>query len=574
MTAQIEHSGVERTDRELPLDRITFGVAAGLVLAFLLWGASDPAGMSDGTGEVLSWLTGHFGWLFVLTSGFFVLFSAYLAVSRYGNIRLGPDDSQPEFSTFSWVSMMFATGMGIGLIFWGVAEPLTHLNTPPLGLAEPGSAEAAEVAMEYTYFHWGFHPWSMYAVIGLAIGYFAYRKGYGNLVSGTFRPLLGERAAGPAGKTIDVIAIFATLFGSATSLGLGALQITGGLDNMFSGAGKSVGLAVLVIAILTFCFVVSAVTGIEKGVQFLSNANAVAAVLLAFFLFVVGPTVFILSTFTESLGGYLTHLPTMSFRTGAFSGEQAAWINGWTVFYWAWWISWTPFVGMFIARISKGRTIRQFVIYVILVPSLVSFVWFAILGGSALDLQLNQGKDMGGLLVEKGTESMLFETLREYPLSSITVALAIFLIAIFFITGADSASIVMGMLSQNGEEEPKTWLIIFWGLAQGAVAAVLLWSGGDDLKLGLSALQTLIIIVAGPFMLIIIGMCFSLMKSLRAEPYESTLPSRVRRAVQYVQEHDKVEEHAVALAALGHDDEQWDTGTMPAVEDPDSSSQG
>ena len=547
-----------------PLDKVTFGVAAALVVAFLLWGTLDADGMGSGTSTVLSWITGNLGWLFVLVSAAFLLFSGYLAMTRYGNIRLGPDDSEPEFSTFSWVSMMFATGMGIGLMFWGVAEPLTYLtsgdpgSTPP-GVTEPGTPEAARVAMEYTFFHWGLHPWSMYAVIGLAIGYFAYRKGAGNLVSGAFGPLLGERAKQGPGKAIDIIAIFATLFGSATSLGLGALQITGGLDNVF-GTGDSKFITLLVIAVLTACFVISAVTGIERGVQFLSNANAIAAVLLVFFLFVVGPTVFILSTFTESLGGYLTHLPTMAFRTGVFGGD--AFISGWTIFYWAWWISWTPFVGMFIARISKGRTIRQFVVYVILVPSLVSFVWFSIMAGSAFDLQLSGAKDLGAVLAEEGTEGALFTTLREYPLATVTVVLAVFLIAIFFITGADSASIVMGMLSQNGKEEPMRWLVIFWGCAQGAVAGVLLFSGG------LSALQTLVIIVAGPFMLIIVAMCVSLMKSLRAEPYESTLPSRVRRAVLHAQEQDLVAQQSVALVALGHEPEDVtddeESGTPPA----------
>ena len=464
----------------VPLDKITFGVAAALVLAFLLWGAVDSEGMGTQTGEILGWLEQSFGWLFILVSASFLLFSGYLAVSRYGNIKLGPDDSEPEFSTFSWVSMMFATGMGIGLMFWGVAEPLTYLtatdagSTPP-GRGDPSTPDSARVAMEYAFFHWGLHPWSMYAVIGLAIGYFAYRKGAGNLVSGAFGPLLGKRAKEGPGKAIDVIAIFATLFGSATSLGLGALQITGGLDDVL-GTGRSKWVTVAVIAVLTACFVISAVTGVEKGVQFLSNANAIAAVLLVFFLFVVGPTVFILSTFTESLGGYLTHLPTMAFRTGAFGGSE--FLSTWTIFYWAWWISWTPFVGMFIARISKGRTIRQFVVYVILVPSLVSFVWFSILAGSAFDLQLSGAKDLGAVLAEEGTESALFTTLREYPLASVTVVLAVFLVAIFFITGADSASIVMGMLSQHGEEEPMRWLVVFWGVAQGAVAAVLLFSGG------------------------------------------------------------------------------------------------
>ncbi|MBM0127717.1 BCCT family transporter [Pimelobacter simplex] len=543
-----ERPGHARTG-PVPLDRVTFGVAAALVLAFLVWGAVDSESMTTGTGEVLGWLTDNFGWMFVLVSAGFVLLSGYLALTRYGNIRLGPDDSTPEFSTFSWVSMMFATGMGIGLMFWGVAEPLTYLtatdpgSTPP-GRAEAGTPEAARTAMEYAFFHWGLHPWSMYAVIGLAIGYFAYRKGAGNLVSGAFGPLLGRRASEGPGKAIDVIAIFATLFGSATSLGLGALQITGGLDDVF-GSGDSKWLTVGVIAVLTACFVLSAVSGVERGVQLLSNANAVAAVLLVFFLFVVGPTVFIMSTFTESLGGYLTHLPTMSFRTGAFGGE--AFISGWTIFYWAWWVSWTPFVGMFIARISKGRTIREFVFYVIAVPSLVSFVWFSIMAGSAFDVQLSGARDLGAVLAEEGSESALFTTLREYPIASVTVVLAVFLIAIFFITGADSASIVMGMLSQHGEEEPMRWLVVFWGVAQGAVASILLWSGG------LGALQTLVIIVAGPFMLVIVAMCVSLVKSLRAEPYESTLPARVRRAVLHAQKYDLVEHQTVALASLGAD---------------------
>ncbi len=519
-----------RDDSGIPVDRLVFGVAAAIAVAFVAAGAVWPDGFSENTTKALTWVTDNFGWLFVLTSAGFVLFSGYLALTRYGNIKLGPDDSEPEFSTFSWVSMMFATGMGIGLMFWGVAEPLTHLNTPPLGEGEPGSPDSAEMAMQYAFFHWGFHPWAMYAVIGLSIGYFAYRKGYGNLISTTFRPLLGDRVCRGPGRTIDVVAIFATLFGSATSLGLGALQITGGIDDVFGEGGGSKTLAVAVIAVLTACFVLSAVSGVEKGIKFLSNANAVAAGLLVFFLFVVGPTVFIMGTFTTTVGDYLTHLPAMSFNTGVYDSDASSWLGTWTIFYWAWWISWTPFVGMFIARISKGRTIRQFVVYVILVPSLVSFVWFAILGGTAIDLQLNQGWDPpttdGG---DIALEASLFDTLREFPLASITVALAVFLVAIFFVTGADAASIVMGMLSQNGVEEPRRWLVVFWGVATGAVAAVLLWAGG------LAALQTLVILVAAPFMLILIGMCVSLMKSLRHETFESTLPSRVRRAVEHAQ---------------------------------------
>lgn len=517
---------------EAPLDKVVFGVAAVLAVAVVVAGAAAPEQFGSKSGEALTWVTSNFGWLFVLTSAGFVLFSAYLAATRYGNIKLGPDDSEPEFSTFSWVSMMFATGMGIGLMFWGVAEPLTHFKTPPLGQGEGGTPESAEAAMQYSFFHWGFHPWAMYAVIGLAIGYFAYRKGYGSLISATFRPLLGRRASEGPGKAIDVLAIFATLFGSATSLGLGALQITGGIDDVFGRGAGSKTLAVAVIAVLTACFVASAVSGVDKGIQFLSNANAVAAALLVFFLFVVGPTVFIMGTFTTSVGDYLTHLPAMSFNTGVYDSEASSWLGGWTIFYWAWWISWTPFVGMFIARISKGRTIRQFVIYVILVPSLVSFVWFAILGGSAIDLQLNDGwqpptTDTGGIALE----SSFFDLLREFPWGGFTVALAVFLVAIFFVTGADAASIVMGMLSQGGTEEPKRWLVVFWGVATGAVAAVLLWSA--EAGAGLQALQTLVILVAAPFMLVLIGMCVSLMRSLRHETFEATLPSRVRRAVEH-----------------------------------------
>ncbi len=518
-----------------PVDKLVFGISGAMIVAFVAWGILAPDRMAAGTTATLNWITGNFGWLFVLAGAFFVAFSIYLAATRYGLIKLGQDDDQPEFSTFSWVSMMFATGMGIGLMFYGVAEPLTHLNTAPMGMAANGSPEAAHLAMEYTFFHWGFHPWAMYAVIGLAIAYFAYRKGYGNLISSAFVPLIGRKGAnGPGGKAIDIVAIFATLFGSATSLGLGALQITGGLGKVFGVSTESKLVAVVIIAVLTACFVLSAVSGVERGIKWLSNANAIAAALLVFFLFVVGPTVFILSTLTESIGGYFTHLPAMSFRTGVFNGHD--WISGWTIFYWAWWISWTPFVGMFIARISKGRTIRQFVVFVIIVPSLVSFLWFSILGGAAFDLQLSQGVDMAAE-VEVGLENALFATLEHFPLATVTTILAVFLVAIFFITGADSASIVMGMLSQNGVEHPYRRLVVFWGVATGAVAAVLLWSGG------LEALQTLIIIVAGPFMILLLVMCFSLMKSLRQENFDSTLRPRVRHAVELLDklEHEELE---------------------------------
>lgn len=549
--------GTTRARTGKPLDRVVFGIAASLSVVFLVYGSAAGDSFSTAGAAALGWITTNLGWLFVLAGAAFVGFSAFLALSRYGNVKLGPDDSEPEFTTFSWVSMMFATGMGIGLMFWGVAEPLTHLNAPPLGRAEPGSPAAAGLAMEYTFFHWGFHPWSMYAVIGLSIAYFAYRKGRGNLISAAFGPLLGRRAEGPLGKTIDTVAILATLFGSATSLGLGALQITGGIDQVFAGRQSGQLTAVLVIAFLTMCFVLSAVSGVDRGIKWLSNANALAAALLVLFLFVVGPTVFILGTFTESLGGYLTRLPGMSFTLGVFGGGD--WLGGWTIFYWAWWISWTPFVGMFIARISKGRTIRQFVIFVIAVPSLVSFLWFSILGGAAFDLQLNKGVDMAARLAE-GTESALFNTLADFPLAGITTGLAIFLVAIFFVTGADSASIVMGMLSQNGEEEPRRWLVIFWGVATGAVAGVLLWAGG------LEALQTGVIIVATPFVVVLLAMCLSLWKALRQEEFVSTLQPPLRL---HITEHE-AERLAAATRSTSHPVEFTVADEQPGARPPDA----
>ena len=340
---------------------------------------------------MLGWVTGHFGWLFVLASAAFLLFSAYLAVTRYGNIKLGPDDSEPEFSTFSWVSMMFATGMGIGLMFWGVAEPLTHLNAPAAsGRAEPGTPEAAELAMEYTFFHWGFHPWAMYAVIGLAIGYFAYRKGGGNLVirglpSAPRRP----GAAGPPARRSTWSRSSRRCSVPRPRWASARCRSPAAWTTSSAAAATASALAVAVIAVLTLCFVVSAVSGIEKGVKYLSNANAVAAVLLVFFLFVVGPTVFILGTFTESLGGYLTHLPTMA--SGPASSAASSWLSTWTIFYWAWWISWTPFVGHVHRADLEGphdpavRGLRD--------PGAQPGVVRVVLdhGGTAFDLQLKQG---------------------------------------------------------------------------------------------------------------------------------------------------------------------------------------
>src|SRR5918994_424548 len=361
------------------IDPTVFWIAAVVSAAFVVWGILGTESLAAVFDAVLwSFLVPNFGWVFILSSFGFLAFAVYLAFSRYGKVRLGGQDERPEFSTVSWVAMMFI----------GVAEPLSHMGAPPFGLADPNTKGAAQVAMQYTYFHWAFHPWAIYAIMGLALAYFVFRKGMPNLISTAFYPLLGERVYGPIGKTIDILAIFATLFGSATSLGLGALQINQGLKAVFGFGGRdAVGLAIVVIAILTLAFILSAVSGVHRGIQWIANTNMVLAVFLVVFVFVLGPTVFILRTFTESLGDYLFNLIPMSFRAGAFS--DADFVSGWTVFYWAWWISWAPFVGTFIARISRGRTIREFVFGVILAPSVVSFVWFAVLGGTAINLQLS-----------------------------------------------------------------------------------------------------------------------------------------------------------------------------------------
>ena len=492
------------------LDPIVFGCAAAVSIAFVIWGLASTTSLGEASSRALDWVMTNTGWLFVLTTSGFVVFVIWLAMSKYGTIPLGRDDEEPEFKTVSWIAMMFSAGMGIGLMFYGVSEPLSHFVTPPPGTGGDPDA-AAETAMATTMFHWTLHPWAIYAVVGLAIAYGVYRKGRVQLISAAFVPLLGKRASGGAGRVIDMFAIFATLFGSATSLGLGALQISSGLEIVGDIGPLGNGVLVGIITVLTIAFVLSAVSGVAKGIQWLSNINMVLAVVLALFLFVVGPTVFILNLVPTSLGSYVQDLAMMAARTGAEGPDTEAWLSSWTVFYWAWWLSWTPFVGMFIARISRGRTIRQFVSGVLLVPSVVSVLWFCVLGGTAIDLQ-KAGTDIADA---GGLEAQLFGTLDALPLATVATVLVMVLVAIFFVSGADAASIVMGSLSERGTTEPRRSVVIFWGVATGAVAAVMLLAGGED---ALQGLQTITIVAALPFVLIMIGLTVSLMKELRHDP--------------------------------------------------------
>ena len=493
------------------LDRGVFLVSAALALAFVAWGFLSPTGLGAASGSALTWIEENLGWLFVTLASAFVVFTLWLAASKYGRIPLGRDDEAPEFRTVSWIAMMFSAGMGIGLMFYGVAEPLTHFVSPPPGTAAPGSPEAFDIAMATTLFHWTLHPWAIYAVVGLAIAYGVYRKGRMQLISSAFEPLLGSRANGPGGKVIDMLAIFATLFGSAASLGLGALQIRSGLHIVagLSETGNTV--LVVIITVLTVAFVLSAVSGVARGIQWLSNINMVLAMLLAAFVFVVGPTIFILNLLPTSLGSYFQDIAMMSARTGAEGADVDTWLQSWTIFYWAWWISWTPFVGMFIARISRGRTIRQFVTGVLLVPSVVSLVWFCVFGGAAISVQ-QDGVDLAG---EGSIEQQLFSLLDQYPIAIIASVLVMVLVAIFFVSGADAASIVMGSLSERGTIKPSRGTVIFWGIAMGAVALVMLLVGGED---ALTGLQTITIIAALPFVLVMVGLAVALVKDLRQDP--------------------------------------------------------
>jgi choline/carnitine/betaine transport len=506
----------EEAERHYSTDKVVFGVAAVLVVALLGWGLFGTDALSNVATSVLGGIITGGGWAFVLAASAFVVFALWLAISKYGRIPLGKDNEGPEFKTISWIAMMFSAGMGIGLMFYGVGEPLSHFASPPPGTVDAGTPEAFDTAMATTLFHWTLHPWAIYAVVGLAIAYSTFRKGRRQLISSTFAPLLGRRGTkGAFGRAIDILAIFATLFGSAASLGLGALQIGGGL--VAGGFIDSFGtnLLVAIIAILTCAFIASAVTGVAKGIQWLSNINMVLAGVLATVVFIGGPTIVILNLIPTMIGDYYRDLAEMASRTAATGGDaMQTWLSGWTIFYWAWWISWTPFVGMFIARISRGRTIRGFVAGVILIPGGVS--------------QQN-GADLAALPLE----GQLFGLLDTLPLGGILGVIAMTLVAIFFVSGADAASIVMGTLSQRGTIHPDRKVVVFWGAMMGGVAALMLVVGGSD---ALSGIQNITIIMAAPFVLVMIVMCVALMKDLRCDPLVrrgQRVAAAIEQAVDY-----------------------------------------
>ncbi len=514
------------------LDKVVFFAAGILAVAFVVWGFVSPDSLGNVAGTLLTGVMDNFGWLFVIAATIFTIFVIVVAVSRFGRIPLGKDDEKPEFKTSSWIAMMFATGMGIGLVFSAVGEPLFFYMSPPPNTVDGSTAEAMGTSMGTTLFHWTLYPWAMYAIVGLGVAYGSFRLGRSQLFSSMFTPLFGERAVnGFGGKIINILAILATLFGSACSLGLGAIQIGGGIESAGIMSDVSSPVLVIIIAILTAAFVASAVSGVEKGIQWLSNINMVLAVIVALIVFIGGPTLFILNVIPSSVGSFIQDLPQLASRTAADGQGVNEWLSSWTVFYWAWWVSWSPFVGLFIARISRGRTVRQFVTGVLIVPSVVSTIWFAIFGGGAIGIQERAERGEGTVKAlasmvdgepDINMDTVLFDLLGALPLPNliaiILMIVTVVLIAIFFVTGADSASIVMGTLSANGMQEPGKGLVIFWGTATGAVAAVMLLAGGSDPAEALDGLKNITIVSALPFVLVMLLLCVAVWKDLSKDP--------------------------------------------------------
>ncbi|MFJ5709209.1 MULTISPECIES: BCCT family transporter [unclassified Streptomyces] len=495
-------------ERHAP-DAQVIGIGVAAVVGVVAWAALGKDSFDSASSAALSWVLDNFAWLFVVGADAFLVLCVVLALSRFGRIRLGADDSEPEFTNLAWIAMMFSAGMGIGLMFYGVGEPLQHFLDPPPGGGPAGTGAAARTAMEYSFFHWTLTPWAIYGIAGLALAYAGFRKGRGNRLSSAFVPLLGaRRAASWQGRAIDLLAVFATVFGTATSLGLGALQVSEGLD-LTMGVEDSTATQLIIIASLSAAFVLSAFSGLHKGVKWLSTLNIVLAACLALFVFLLGPTVYVLDTIPASVGGYLHQLLPMASRTGAFTDRE--WLGAWTIFYWAWWLSWAPFVGTFIARISRGRTIREFLVGVLLVPSGATVVWFCVMGGTAIRLESTGEADLA-TAVQDGAEASLFAMLEALPLGTVTSVIAMLLVMTYFVTSADSASLVMGSLTSRGSLHPPTWLVVTWGVLMAAVAAVLLVAGG------LNSLQTATILVALPFVVVMLVLCWALVRELREDP--------------------------------------------------------
>lgn len=501
-------------------------VSAGFILAVVLWGVISPTTLGMVFDTALATVSRNFGWFYLWGVLGLVVLALLLAFSRYGDLKLGGEDDEPEFSVGSWFAMLFAAGMGIGLVFWGVAEPMFHYASPPPGI-EANTPEAANAAMRYSFFHWGLHPWAVYSVVALSIAFFQFRKGGPALVS-TAVLSLPWRFARSLGPAVNVLAVIATAFGVAASLGMGALQINSGLNAMVDLPVSGVS-QVGIIVVTTVLFLASAVTGVTRGIKWLSRFNLMLASLLALVLFMLGPTVAIIDTFTTTLGSYLSEFVRMSLRMTPF--RESGWVSGWTVFYWAWWISWSPFVGLFIARVSRGRTIRQFILGTVLAPTLAAFVWFSVFGGTALNMQIMQGVPIAEA-VNADVSTALFAMFDVLPLGVLMSAVATVLVLVFFVTSGDSATLVLGMMSTGGRPNPPARVKIIWGVLVSGIAISLLLAGG------IKAVQTATIVFALPFTVVILLMALALWRGVRADWLEEQRREKLlRRRVRELIEH-------------------------------------
>ncbi|MBM7571895.1 BCCT family transporter [Aquibacillus albus] len=483
-----------------------FWYALLICVVLVLWGGIAPGHLQSVTSNITAFISKAFGWYYLLIIMLLLAFCIYLIFSRFGKIKLGKDDDKPDFKLATWFAMLFSAGMGIGLVFWTTAEPISHAFKSPPG-AEVGSNEAIKESLQYSFFHWGIHAWAVYAVVALVLAYFKFRKDYPGLISATLIPVFGEKSMrGKPGTLIDILAIFATIVGVASTLGFGSAQINGGLSYLF-GTPNNFGMQLAILVVATVLFIISAWSGIGKGIKHLSNANMVLGLILMLLLFIVGPTLYILNMFITTLGGYIANFFHMSFYLSPLNEQGRTWINSWTIFYWAWWISWAPFVGIFIARISKGRTIKEFMLGVLFVPAIVCFIFFAVFGVSALNIEQN-GID---LISEYTLETTTFGVLQHYPLGIMMSLITIIVIAVFFITSADSATFVLGMLSTGGSINPANSVKITWGLTMSALAAIIVYFGGTP------GLQNMLIIAALPFSVIMMLMAFSFYKAIDHE---------------------------------------------------------
>ncbi|NDK36980.1 BCCT family transporter [Rhodovulum sulfidophilum] len=496
-----------RTDTQtsllgLSVDPIVFFTSASLIVIFVGAGVLFTDSLGTITAAVQNFIVSRFGWLYIIVVGAFPALAIYLMLSRFGSVRLGQDDDRPKYSTFAWLSMLYGAGLGIGLVFYGVAEPMLHYVTPPLGTG--GTPEAAEQALLFTMFHWGIHPWALYIVLGLAMAYASFRQGLPLTISSTLVPLIGDRANGPIGKAVNILAVFGTLFGLATSLGLGVKQIASGL-NFVANVQDSIGLQIGLIALITSLATLSVVAGLDKGIKRLSIANSIFAVSLLAFVIIAGPTQAVFDALPQNLGVYLQNLVGTTFFDEAYRGGD--WQAGWTLFYWGWWVSWSPFAGMFIARISRGRTIREFIAGTMIVPSAITLVWFTGFGNGALALAQSGAADMVSA-VQDNVSTSLFVLLAQLPMPMISSVLALIVILLFFVTSSDSASFVIDIITSGGAENPPVVQRIFWAVSEGVVAAILLLVGG------LGALQTASLATGLPFTIVLVFVACALLRAL------------------------------------------------------------